>query len=54
MIPLKIAIIAGCGDVVSLMKEAEEKVLKHILQEKSIAISTMITADINTRSLWIM
>ena len=25
MIPSKIAIIAGCGDVVSLMKEAEEK-----------------------------
>lgn len=33
--------------------KAIEQSLNHLLQEKSIAISTMITASINTRLLWI-
>ena len=53
MILSKIAIIAGCGDVVSLMKEAEAKGAEAYITGKSIAISTITTANINTRSLWI-
>ena len=53
MILSKIAIIAGCGDVVSLMKEAEAKGAEAYITGKSIAISTITTANRNTRSLWI-
>ena len=54
MIPSKIAIIAGCGDVVSLMKEAEEKGAEAYITGEIHCHIDNDYADINTLSLWIM